>query len=251
MATLRALFFDMNGVLVDVARSYRRAIEETVEHFTGRELLPDAVQRYRSAGGFADDWRLTHAIITDIGMTVPFGRVAEEFQRRYRGESWNGFICEEPPLVRTDTLERLAAGGRILGVVTGRPDAEARWTLERFGWQRLFPLVVPREKRDDRLPPDPYALQHALLILEAVGRRIDPAEAAYVGCSAEDMAAARAAGLWAVGLAPPGAPDAPAQEALLRERGAHLVVASLDELPERLERLKAPPAAVLEDEARA
>ena len=37
---INALFFDMDGVLVDVSRSYRRAIEETVSHFTGREIEP-------------------------------------------------------------------------------------------------------------------------------------------------------------------------------------------------------------------
>ena len=52
---LNALLFDMDGVLVDVSRSYRRAIEETVEHFTGRQIGENAIQRYKNYGGFEDD----------------------------------------------------------------------------------------------------------------------------------------------------------------------------------------------------
>ena len=78
---LKALLFDMDGVLVDVSRSYRRAIEETVLHFTGRKIQSNTVQRYKNLGGFNDDWKLTHAIITDSGMEVPLARVIDEFQR--------------------------------------------------------------------------------------------------------------------------------------------------------------------------
>ena len=77
---VKALFFDMDGVLVDVSRSYRRAVEETVEQFTGRQLLPSTIQRYKNLGGFNDDWKLTHAIITDTGMSVPLSRIVDAFQ---------------------------------------------------------------------------------------------------------------------------------------------------------------------------
>ena len=166
---LKALFFDMDGVLVDVSRSYRRAIEETVLHFTGRKIQGNTVQRYKNLGGFNDDWKLTHAIITDSGMEVSMGRVIDEFQRRYRGENWDGFIAEEPPMIKTRTLEVLARGGRVLGIVTGRPEAEARWTLDRMGWKKYFPLMVAKEKQERRGKPDPFPLQHALGILDAAG----------------------------------------------------------------------------------
>lgn len=231
---LKAILFDMDGVLVDVSRSYRRAIEETVAHFTGRDLLPGTVQRYKNLGGFNDDWKLTHAIVTDTSMDVPFSRIVEEFQRRYRGESWDGFIAEEPPMISAQTLERICTGDRIMGLVTGRPDAEARWTLDRLGWKRYFPLVVAKEKHEGRGKPDPFPLQHALGILDAVGRHIEPEEAAYVGDSVDDMQAARAAGMWAVGFVPPYV-DLEAHTVLLRERGAHIVIHDLEALPDLLD----------------
>ena len=56
MLQLKAVLFDMDGVLVDVSRSYRRAIEETANHFTGRTLVPGTTQRYKNLGGFTDEW---------------------------------------------------------------------------------------------------------------------------------------------------------------------------------------------------
>lgn len=229
---LKALFFDMDGVLVDVSRSYRRAIEETVEQFTGRRILPGTIQRYKNVGGFNDDWKLTHAIVTDTSMTVPFSRVVEEFQRRYRGENWDGFISEEPPLIQTKTLEKLCTSERVMGIVTGRPEAEARWTIDRFGWKKYFPLIVAKEKQEGRMKPDPFPLQHALTILAAAGRRIQPEVTAYIGDTVDDMTCAREAGMWAIGFVPPYVEGKAELERLLRERGAHVILDDIDELPD-------------------
>ena len=231
---IKAVLFDMDGVLVDVSRSYRRAIEETVLHFTGRRIEAPTVQRYKNQGGFNDDWKLTHAVITDSGMEVSQARVVEEFQRRYRGENWDGFIAEEPPLAKTRTLDRLAHDGRVLGIVTGRPEAEARWTLGRLGWKRYFPLLVAKEKQERRGKPDPFPLQHALGILNAAGLGIRPDEAVYIGDTVDDMTAARAAGLWAIGMVPPYL-DRDEHAALLRARGAHIIIHSVEAIPDLID----------------
>ena len=233
---LKAILFDMDGVLVDVSKSYRRAIEETAAHFTGRDIVSGTVQRYKNLGGFNDDWKLTHAIIHATGIQVPFSRVVDEFQRRYRGDNWNGFIAEEPPLVPDTILNTLCGNGRIAGIVTGRPEAEAMWTINRFGWKKYFPLVVAREKHEGRTKPDPFPLQRALAILAAAGLTVQPEEAVYVGDTVDDVEAARAAGMWAIGFVPPYL-DADEHGALLQERGAHAVVDSFDALPNAIEGL--------------
>jgi len=229
---LKAILFDMDGVLVDVSRSYRHAIEETARHFIGREVVPGTVQRYKDAGGFNDDWRLTHTIISDNGVHVSFQRVVDAFQRRYRGGDWDGFIAEEAPLVKSDTLQKISNGSRVLGLVTGRPDAEARWTLAHFGWTTLFPLVVPMEHQDGRGKPDPFPLQRALALLEASGRLVRPEEAVYIGDTGDDMKAARSAGLWVIGIVPPY-PDIDITDynRQLYSHGAHLVLKHMDDLP--------------------
>jgi HAD superfamily phosphatase len=230
---IKAVLFDMDGVLVDVSRSYRRAIEETVYHFSGRRIVAGTVQRYKNLGGYNDDWHLTSEIIQKAGITVPFARVVDEFQRRYRGEDWNGFIAHEPPLVDTLTLQKLCEG-RIMGVVTGRPEAEARWTIQHRGWKQILPLVVGREKQEGRGKPDPFPLVRALGILAAVGRKVEPEECVYVGDTVDDMRAARGASMWAVGFAPPYL-DAKEHTAILKEAGAHVVLTDLGELPALVE----------------
>ena len=227
---LKAVFFDMDGVLVDVSGSYRRAIQETAAHFTGREVAARTIQRYKNQGRFNDDWKLTHAIVRDTAEEVPLSRIIDEFQRRYRGENWDGFISDETPLFPTQTLTRICNGSRIVGIVTGRPEAEARWTIERFGWQSFFPLLIAMEKQQGRGKPDPYPLQHALAACSAAGRTIDPAEAVYVGDSVDDVVAARAAGMWAIGIVPPYL-DPHEHAELLTGRGAHLVLTNAEELP--------------------
>lgn len=229
-ARISVILFDMDGVLVDVSGSYRRVIEETVYHFTGRSISPRMIQRYKDRGGFNDDWALTNSIIGDYGMEVAFTRVVSEFQRRYRGENWDGFITEERPIIQTGTLQALRQSGHVLGIVTGRPRAEADWTLDRFGWKEFFPLLVPREKQDNRGKPDPFPLSYALEMLHAAGLQIQSEEVVYIGDSVDDMIAARAAGMLAIGFTPPYV-DSHEHGVLLTDQGAHLVLKDMENLP--------------------
>ena len=79
------LIFDMDGVLVDVTESYRETIARTVEHFTGVEPAREHIQEYKNQGGWNDDWKLTHHIVAEAGVDVPFESVKEHFQRLFRG----------------------------------------------------------------------------------------------------------------------------------------------------------------------
>jgi HAD superfamily hydrolase (TIGR01548 family) len=56
-----AVVLDVDGVLVDVADSYRRAIVESVDRRHGRTVGRDEVQAFKDAGGFNNDWELTYA----------------------------------------------------------------------------------------------------------------------------------------------------------------------------------------------
>lgn len=236
---IKAVLFDMDGVLVDVSGSYRRAIQETVYYFTGRQIHSRMIQRYKNSGGFNDDWSLTHAIVVDSGMEVSLQRIINEFQRRYRGDNWNGFILEETPLIDTATLKALRQSGHVLGIVTGRPEAEARWTLDRLGWTRIFPLLIAREKQGHRAKPDPFPLQQALGALAAAGLNVKPENAVYLGDSVDDMVAARAGSLWAIGVVPPYV-EYESHAELLKERGAHLVTADPNSLPGLIASLVSP-----------
>jgi len=57
-----AVVLDVDGVLVDVADSYRRAIVESVERVYGDTIDRAHVQLFKDAGGFNNDWELTDAV---------------------------------------------------------------------------------------------------------------------------------------------------------------------------------------------
>ena len=56
-----AVVLDVDGVLVDVEDSYRRAIVESIERVYDRTIRKEDVQRFKDAGGFNNDWALTYA----------------------------------------------------------------------------------------------------------------------------------------------------------------------------------------------
>lgn len=56
------VILDIDGVLVDVSSSYRRAIVETVEYLYDESIPLSAVQLFKNAGGFNNDWELTDAV---------------------------------------------------------------------------------------------------------------------------------------------------------------------------------------------
>src|SRR5512132_2758104 len=80
-----ALVFDMDGVLVDVSESYRETIAQTVEHFTGAVVAREKIQELKNQGGWNDDWKLSHHMVTTAGVDVPFESVKEHFQKLFLG----------------------------------------------------------------------------------------------------------------------------------------------------------------------
>ena len=234
-----AVVLDIDGVLVDVENSYRRAIVESLEHVYGETIDRSDIQRFKNAGGFNNDWELTDAaalyvlarrerprlsIETYTGLVAASGggleaartAIADEldpaareqvldawdpdrlravFQQLYLGSERyrrlegaepdpdidvEGFIDDESVLLSEATREALSAWP--LGVVTGRPAAEADIALERVG------LEVPGEYRftmDDweEGKPHPRALV-------ALAERFDADRLVFVGDTLDDVRAA-------------------------------------------------------------
>lgn len=215
---------DMDGVLVDVRRSYRRVIADTFAHFARVPLKPGVVQAKKDEGGFNNDWVLTHTLLLDAEVDVPFDDVVAEFERRYRGANYDGLIREETPAISTEAVRHLADLAP-LALVTGRVEVDAHWSLRQFGWDRLIPVVVGMETQAGREKPDPFALTLALDRLGAA-----PEAAVMAGDTVDDVRAARAAGVVPVGVVPPGH-DVQAHAGVLIGAGATAVTSRADVLP--------------------
>lgn len=192
-----ALLFDLDGVLVDVERSYRRAIVETAAWF-GVAVTQADVAAAKAAGDANDDWELTRRLIARGGVRVSHAEVAARFDERYHGTGGRpGLKAAERAMVDVADWRRLAKALPI-GVVTGRPRRDAIEALDRFELLESVSTLVTRD--DAALKPDPEPVALALDRL-----RVDTAW--MVGDTPDDLRAARAAGVLPIGLAPAGAPD--------------------------------------------
>ncbi len=295
-----AVVLDIDGVLVDVADSYRRAIIESIDRVYGETIDREAVQSFKDAGGFNNDWELTHAaalfllarregIGIDVGTftdriaadaadaadandasTAAGGlaaakrivadlpddalarvydrwdtdRLRDVFQSLYLGEelyreleggdppvSARGYIHDEPTLVHPETIANLTDRFDV-GVLTGRPAAEATIALERVG------LDVPDDRRftmDDWTAGKPHP--RALVIL---AERFDADRVAFAGDTLDDVRTARNADredairvYGAVGVLTGGLTGESGRRAFV-DAGADAVVDDVNELPDLL-----------------
>ena len=217
------LIFDMDGVLVDVTESYRETIAQTVKHFTGVDLTREQIQDYKNQGGWNDDWKLTHHIITMAGQEIPFETARDYFQSIFLGNGEGGLILREEWVARPGVLEELNRQFRF-AVFTGRPKVEAELTLHRFAGGVVFHPVIGMYDVENR-KPHPEGL---LRILKAdPGRKVY-----YVGDTVDDARCARAAHIPFIGIAAPSNPRYIDLVFLFQEEGAFAIIDDINVLPE-------------------
>ncbi len=215
----RALLLDLDGVLADVSRSYRRAIIETARHF-GVEIGADDIARAKLAGNANDDWALTQALITRAGVPSTLEDVRARFEDLYQDREGAPGLARCETLIPEPTLVARLAARMPLGIVTGRPRRDAESFLERSG---LWPFVSALVTREDApLKPSPEPVR---LALQQLGERT----AWMIGDTPDDLAAARGAAVLPLAVHAPGTESAAATEAFLHA-GAALVLSSLAEL---------------------
>jgi HAD superfamily phosphatase len=217
------LIFDMDGVLVDVTESYRETIAQTVKHFTGVDLTREEIQDYKNQGGWNDDWKLTHHLITAAGQEIPFETARDYFQSIFLGNGEGGLILREEWVARPGVLEELNRQFRF-AVFTGRPKVEAELTLHRFAGGVVFHPVIGMYDVENR-KPHPEGL---LRILKSdPGRKVY-----YVGDTVDDARCARAAHIPFIGIAAPSNPRYIDLVFLFQEEGAFAIIDDINVLPE-------------------
>ncbi len=187
--------FDMDGVLVDVTESYRETIARTAEHFTGKKVTRERISGYKLISGYNDDWKLTHKLIEDEGMEVPFDEVKARFQELFLGAGNDGLITRERWVARPGVLERLNERYDF-AIFTGRPRAEALLTLERNANGLVFDPIMALE---DSLRPKPYPDG----LRKIAGERT---VACYVGDTLDDARCGILAKVPFIGVASPSDP---------------------------------------------
>jgi phosphoglycolate phosphatase-like HAD superfamily hydrolase len=203
------LIFDVDGVLIDAAESYDKATKLTVEHYLKEDgIIANVpyklIRRLRKKGSFADDFRLSEALIIAFmggedlakfvdefpigkgieyvrdkyGVRVDFRKIVRIFNTYYLGRLYDEALFEfeglwkrERPFVDRNLLET-AKGKYKLGVITGRNALELELAYRIIDFR--FSKAVTREMARK---PEPRALE--LIVRKGEG-------GIYVGDTAND-----------------------------------------------------------------
>lgn len=214
------LIFDIDGVLVDVSKSYRVAIKKTVEHFTGKEVSLEEVQALKNIGGYNNDWDASEALIKLKGGNTGKQEIIDKFQ-----ESYGKLMDNEPWLMDKKILESLSKRYKM-AVFTGRIRKEAEYVLEKNNVKQYFDNIIAMEDVA-RKKPNPEGI---LKIINDVKDK----NAFYFGDMIDDMRAAVSANIMPIGILPPQDKSKEMKE-LLVVNGAKVVLEDINKLVEVLQ----------------
>lgn len=222
MARPGAVIFDLDGTLIDSAPDIGAALNRfLVRH--GRPPVTDAQVRSMIGDGAGN--LLRYAFAATGAPLEPGGeaRLLPDFLDDYEAQ---------PADPRTlypgvpGTLEALAAAGIALGLCTNKPERVTRVVLEQVGLATRFSAVAGGDTLAFRKPDG----RHLAWVAERLGAA--PDASVMVGDNANDVGAARAAGMPVIAVSY-GYPRMP-----VAELGADLVIDRFADLPGALARLR-------------
>ncbi|MBD2462796.1 TIGR01548 family HAD-type hydrolase [Oscillatoria sp. FACHB-1407] len=242
--------FDIDGVIRDVGGSYRRALADTVEHYTGGVYRPSMkdIDTLKGEGVWNNDWEASRELIyryfegqggDRTQLNYDYQEIVAFFQSRYRGPDpvhWTGYICDEPLLLQPSYLEGLTQAQIRWGFFSGATRGSATYVLEkRLGLRS--PVLVAMEDAPGK--PDPTGLFDVIQQLEPHSGTLSPV--IYVGDTVADMQTVEHARQqepsrqWiGVGILPPHAQTTPeyatAYSLQLQQAGGAIVLKSVEEL---------------------
>ena len=176
------VLFDLDGTVVDSGAIILASMRHATREVLGREIADEELMAAVGGPGLEAQMR-------ELGPEH-----VDELVRVYRAH--NEPLHEELASFEgiEEVLVRLKDEGRRLGIVSAKRRSTVALAFAQIDIEHLFDVVVGGDDTERQKPaPDP--LLHALALLGAA-----PVDAAYVGDSPFDMQAARAGGLYAVGV---------------------------------------------------
>lgn len=181
----RAVFFDLDGTLVDTTELILASCAHTFERHLGS--VPSREAMVATFGRSLPE--VLREVAREAGMANPSAE-AVAMLATYRAHNDDVHDALIRPFDGIDRLlADLHASGVRLGVVTSKRERSARRGLARYGFERWFDVAVFHDDTE-RHKPDPEPL-----LVAARRANVDPRVAVYVGDSVHDIAAGRAAGM--------------------------------------------------------
>jgi HAD superfamily phosphatase len=247
------IIFDIDGVIRDVSNSYRKAIADTVEDFTGGGWRPtmEDLDNLKSEGIWNNDWEASQELIYRYfealeqpreQTALDYDQIVKYFQERYRGkqpELFDGYIANEPLLVTPDYFTQLSNQHLAYGFFSGATRGSAEFVLK----QRLKlenPVLVAMEDAPSK--PDPTGLFQAIAQITTTSHNVPTF---YLGDTVADMHTVikarelKPAENWiAVGILPPHVQTTQARQEdyaqKLLEAGAEIILSNAEKLNGKL-----------------
>lgn len=187
MSRFRAVLFDLDGTLLDTIGDLADALNGALDSrgFPGHD--EKACMRFVGQG---IDTLVRRALPASHRDAATVARCVEEMQRRY---TLDRLVKTRPYPGVPELLDRLAADGYRMAIVSNKPDANTQEIVAAKLWKWRFDRVIGG-RPGVPLKPDPASV---LEVAAALG--IEPREFAYLGDSGIDMDTARAAGMYPLG----------------------------------------------------
>ncbi len=171
------VIFDVDGVLIDVSKSYHYSILDTVKHFSKKDVPKDELLDIKFSFNINNDWdaSLAGILYALSGLDLEsfkkeFKDYSQSLEDIYRfGEEKNISLPEYKELVEFfedvysqhrleeelifphDVLERVQKKADVLGVITGRPFSDLDFSFKKFDLYKYFDYIITE---DDIPSPD-------------------------------------------------------------------------------------------------
>ncbi|WP_456465902.1 HAD family hydrolase [Persephonella sp.] len=180
------IIFDVDGVLIDVTKSYHYSIYDTVRYFSSekpREELLDI----KFSFNINNDWDASIAgiLYAETGLSLQefkkvFSPYSQSLEDMYRFGEHHGIKLplykqlvevfedfyhkhreKEEMIFPHDVLERMRKKSDILGVITGRPFNDLDYTFKKFDLYRYFDYIITEDDipKPDLRKPSSYPLE--------------------------------------------------------------------------------------------
>lgn len=163
--------FDVDGVLIDVSKSYHFAIKDTVEFFSKKQVNLEELLEIKLSFGINNDWDASVAGIlytlsgqdldsfkTEFksfsnslekfykfgklrGIHLPsYNAVVEYFENRYREHR-----DKEELIIPHKILSAVRGKSSVMGVITGRPFLDLDYTFKLFDLYKYFDTIITED----------------------------------------------------------------------------------------------------------
>lgn len=181
------VIFDVDGVLIDVSKSYHYSIVDTVKFFSEKDINKEPLLDIKFSFNINNDWDASIAgiIFAKSGLSIEeFKKIFEPYssslEKMYQFAKKEGISLpeykelvdffekkyqehrkKEELLFPHDVLERVSKKADILGVITGRPFEDLDYSFKQFDLYKYFDYIITEDDipKPELRKPSSYPLK--------------------------------------------------------------------------------------------